>query len=121
MNRVLKRLDHPDERRAFEMGTFDVVHDGPMVLGRATYSPGWKWSSHVGPTLGKTLCDVEHVGMVLAGRVAVAMHDGQAFELGPGDVFHIGPGHDSWVVGDDPYISLHFMGAEEYAREGGQQ
>ena len=121
MNPILKRLDRPDERRTFEKGTFELVRVGPMVLGRATYAPGWKWSAHVGPALGKRVCDVEHVGMVLSGRVAVAMDDGRTFELCAGDVFHIGPGHDSWVVGDEPYVSLHFMGADEYAREAGQR
>ena len=121
MEPVRKRLDQPDERRAFEKGTFDVVRVGPMAIGRASYAPGWKWSTHVGQAQGKTLCDVEHVGMVLSGRVAVAMADGRTFELASGDLFHIGPGHDSWVIGDEPYVSLHFMGADEYAGGGGER
>ena len=111
---VLKRFDSPDEIREFELGRFEFVKLGGMTIGRATYQPGWKWSQHVGATLGRT-CDVEHVGMVQSGRATAAMDDGEIIELRAGDIFYIPPGHDSWVVGDEPYVSLHFMGAEDYA------
>jgi hypothetical protein len=113
---VLKRFDTPDEKRIFEKGRFEVVRVGGMTIGRATYEPGWKWSVHVGARLGQTLCEVEHVGMVVSGRATAAMPDGRVIEMRAGDVFYIAPGHDSWVVGDEPYVSLHFMGADKYAR-----
>jgi len=112
---VLKRFDKPDEVRTFEKGKFEVVRIGGMTIGRATYEPGWKWSTHVGKLAGKTTCEVEHVGLVVSGRSIAAMDDGQVIEMKAGDLFHIPPGHDSWVVGDEPYVSLHFMGAKEYA------
>ena len=86
-----------------------------MALGRASYEPGWKWSEHVAPIVGTESWQVEHVGMVMSGRVMVAMDDGSQIELSPGDVFYIPPGHDSWVVGDEPYVSLHLLGAADYA------
>jgi hypothetical protein len=116
---VLRRFDTPDEVRRFEKGRLEIVRIGGMTLGRATYEPGWKWSLHVGPTVGTGSCAVEHVGLVLAGRVAVAMDDGRMTEMGPGDLFHILPGHDSWVIGDEPYVSLHLLGGDEYARPTG--
>jgi quercetin dioxygenase-like cupin family protein len=116
-NVTLKRFDHPDEVRAFPKGRFEIVHIGGMTLGRATYEPGWRWSEHVGRALGRTTCDVEHVGIVITGRATAAMDDGRVIELHAGDVFHIAPGHDSWVVGDEPYVSLHLMGAGTYTRE----
>ena len=112
---ILKRFEQPDEVRSFEKGKFEVVRLGGMTIGRATYEPGWKWSMHVGRATGATSCRVEHVGMVVSGRATAAMDDGQVFEMKPGDVFYIAPGHDSWVVGDEPYISLHFLGADDYA------
>ncbi len=112
---ILKRFDQPDEIRNFEKGRFEVVHIGGMTIGRATYSPGWKWSEHVGRALGKKSCDVEHVGLVVSGRATAAMDDGRIIEMKPGDIFYIAPGHDSWVVGDEPYVSLHLMGAGNYA------
>ena len=112
---ILKRFEKPDEVRVFEKGKFELVHLGGMTIGRATYEPGWKWSTHVGRALGKTSCDVEHVGMVVTGSATAAMEDGRVIEMKPGDIFYIEPGHDSWVIGDQPYVSLHFLGAGSYA------
>lgn len=113
----VKRFDAPDEVRLFEKGKFELVQLGGMTIGRATYEPGWRWSEHVGRFLGRQSCDVEHVGIVLAGRAAVAMDDGRITEMRCGDVFHIAPGHDSWVIGEEQYISLHFIGAQNYAKD----
>jgi len=112
---ILKRFEQPDEVREFELGRFELVTLGGMTIGRATYQPGWKWSVHVGAPLGQSSCRVEHVGMVVSGRATAAMDDGEVIEMGAGDIFYIPPGHDSWVVGDEPYVSLHFLGAEDYA------
>jgi mannose-6-phosphate isomerase-like protein (cupin superfamily) len=112
---VLKRFEKPDVVKRFEKGKFEMVSLAGMSIGRATYKPGWRWSEHVGKAMGLTACQVEHVGMVVSGRAMVAMSDGTQVEMRAGDLFHIGPGHDSWVLGDDPYVSLHFLGAEDYA------
>jgi quercetin dioxygenase-like cupin family protein len=114
---ILKRFDQPDEVRTFEKGIFELVHIAGMTIGRATYQPGWKWSEHVGKTLGKKSCEVEHVGLVLSGRSAAAMDDGRVVEMKAGDIFYVAPGHDSWVVGDEPYVSLHLMGGRDYATQ----
>ena len=82
--------------------------------GRATYEPGWRWSQHVGGD-PDARCQVEHVGLVISGRAAVLMDDGEERVMEPGELFHVAPGHDSWVVGDEPYVSLHFLGAGDYA------
>ena len=112
---VLKRFEVPDEVRTFERGKFELVHIGGVTVGRATYEPGWKWSEHVGRSLGKTSCDVEHVGMVISGSATAAMDNGRVIEMRAGDLFYIPAGHDSWVVGEEPYVSLHLMGASDYA------
>lgn len=113
---ILKRFDHPDEVRTFEKGKFELVHLGGITVGRASYEPGWKWSTHVGAASGQKSCQVEHVGLVLSGRATAAMDDGRIIEMNAGDLFYIAPGHDSWVVGDEPYVSLHFLGAADYAK-----
>ena len=113
---LLKRFERPDEVRRFEKGRFEIVRIGGLTIGRATYDPGWRWSLHVGPSVGASRCEVEHVGLVLSGVATVAFADGRIVELRPGDLFHVGPvPHDSWVVGDDLYVSLHFLGAAAYA------
>jgi mannose-6-phosphate isomerase-like protein (cupin superfamily) len=113
---LIKRFEQPDEVRTFEKGKFETVKIGSMTIGRASYEPGWKWSAHVGAATGASFCEVEHVGIVLSGCAACQMKDGRYYEMRAGDLFYIGPGHDSWVVGDEPYVSLHFLGAEHYAR-----
>jgi quercetin dioxygenase-like cupin family protein len=114
---ILKRFEFPDEVRTLENGRFEIVHIGGMSIGRATYEPGWKWSEHVGPGVGATRCQVEHVGLVLSGTATAAFDDGSVVELRAGELFHIPPTpHDSWVVGDEPYVSLHFLGADHYAK-----
>ncbi len=114
---ILKKFDAPDEIRTFPRGRFETVNIGGIVIGRATYEPGWKWSVDVGPGLGAKLCTVEHVGLVLQGRATAAFADGRVWELEPGTLFHIPPEpHDSWVLGDEPYVSLHFLGAGKYAK-----
>jgi quercetin dioxygenase-like cupin family protein len=112
---ILKRFETADEVRNFEKGKFEIVRLGGVTVGRATYEPGWKWSVHVGPTVGAKSCQVEHVGLVISGTAVAAMDDGKIIELSAGDTFYIPPGHDSWVVGDQPYVSLHFLGTEQYA------
>ena len=113
---ILKRFAQPDEVRKMNKGRFELVRIGGMTIGRATYDPGWTWSEHVGPTVGQTRCTVEHVGLVLSGAATAAFDDGRVVELRAGDLFYIPPvPHDSWVLGDVPYVSLHFLGAEHYA------
>ncbi len=112
---ALVNFDEPAETRRFDKGRFDVYRVGPATLGRATYEPGWKWSEHVGAATGASSCQVEHVGLVLSGEAVAKMDDGREVVMRSGDFFYIPPGHDSWVVGEEPYVSLHIMGSEEYA------
>ena len=114
---ILKRFEQPDEARAMVKGKFEIVRLGGMTIGRATYEPGWKWSDHVGAALGESRCAVEHVGMVVSGSATVAFDDGRVIELQPGELFHVpAVPHDSWVIGNEPYVSIHFVGADRYTK-----
>jgi quercetin dioxygenase-like cupin family protein len=114
---ILKRFETPDDVRHMEKGKFEIVRIHGMTIGRATYQPGWRWSEHVGPGVGATHCQVEHVGLVVSGTATAAMKDGEVIHMRAGDIFYIPPHpHDSWVVGDELYVSLHFLGANEYAK-----
>jgi hypothetical protein len=114
---ILKRFEQPDETREFERGKFEIVRLGGLTIGRATYQPGWKWSEHVRPLAGTPFCEVEHVGLVVSGHAVAAMQDGPIIDLTPGTLFYVPPTpHDSWVVGDEPYVSLHFLGADHYTK-----
>ncbi len=114
---ILKRFEAPDEVRTFEKGKFEIVQIGGLTIGRASYQPGWKWSEHVGRAAGETHCRVEHVGLVIAGTATAAFKDGTVVEMHAGELFYIpAEPHDSWVVGDEQYVSLHFLGADHYAK-----
>ena len=118
MKAILKQFSEPDEVTHFPKGKFETVRLGEMTIGRATYQPGWKWSNDVGPGLDEQFCTVEHVGMVVSGAAAVAFPGEQVIEMKPGDLFYVtAEPHDSWVVGDELYVSLHFLGAGTYARK----
>ena len=110
-----RRFNEPDELREFPLGRFELIQIGGMSVGRAEYAPGWRWSEHVGAAAGQTVCEVAHLGFVVSGRNLIEMTDGRLIEVGPGDLFEIGPGHDSSVIGDEPYVSIHFLGADQYA------
>lgn len=118
MKPVIRRFESPDDARSFPKGRLELLTLSGVTVGRATYEPGWKWSEHVGAATGAKSCQVEHVVLVVSGRNAVRMDDGTEFMLVPGDLAYIPPGHDSWVVGDEPYVSLHFVGATQYASSG---
>jgi hypothetical protein len=114
---MLKRFETPDEIREMLKGRFELVRIGGLTIGRATYEPGWRWSQHVGRALGQTRCSVEHVGLVLSGAATAAFDDDHVVELRAGSLFHIpAVPHDSWVLGNESYVSLHFLGADHYAK-----
>ena len=99
-----------------DKGQIELVKLGDAVVGRATFAPGWRWSEHVKPIAGTESCQAAHLGYVLSGRQMVVMDDGTELELGPGDVIAIPPGHDAWVLGDEPCVTLDFGGLEQFAR-----
>ena len=84
---VLKRFEQPDETGSFELGRFELVTLGGMTIGRATYLPGWRWSRHVGASVGATHCTVEHIGLVLSGHATAVMRDGRSMTWSPARSF----------------------------------
>ena len=113
-----KRFENPDEVREFPagMGKMELVDLNGHAVGRGTFQPGWRWSEHMKPMAGTDSCQVEHIGYVLQGRMAVTMDDGTEAEVGPGDFFHMPPGHDAWTVGDEACEMVDFGGLKGYAQ-----
>ncbi len=113
---IIKRFNDPDEIRVFEKGRFELLMLPGMTIGKATYKPGWIWSKDVSPLSETEFCNVEHLGMVLEGSATVAFNNEEIKTLVSGDVFYVPPKpHDSWVVGQQDYVSIHFLGADSYA------
>ncbi len=111
-----KSLDQPDETRPIDKGAVEVVElDGATVM-RTTLQPGWRWSECVKPLVGTDSCQTHHVGYAISGRMHVVMDDGAELEIGPGDALQIPPGHEAWVVGDEPYVGVDFKGGPVFAK-----
>ena len=113
-----KNLDRPDESRTPEKTDVSVVHLGDATVARLTAQPGWRWSECIKPLAGTESCEAAHLGYVVSGRIHIASTDGTEADLGPGDGYRLAPGHDAWVVGDEPFVALEFESktAETYAR-----
>jgi mannose-6-phosphate isomerase-like protein (cupin superfamily) len=111
-----KSLSKPDETRTFEKGKLEVVKLEKGVIGRATFEPGWKWSTCVKPIAKTESCQTAHFGYIVSGRMKVVMDDGTEAEYGPGDAMNIPPGHDAWIVGNERCVAIDVTGAEHYAQ-----
>jgi class 3 adenylate cyclase len=110
-----KRFDRADETRHVPLARIDLVELGEAAIGKAVFEPGWRWSTHLKDVVGTESCEVHHVGFVISGRVRIEMNDGASIDLAGGDAFEIPPGHDAWVVGDEPFVTIDFAGDRLFA------
>jgi quercetin dioxygenase-like cupin family protein len=117
-NLMRKSFDSPDEVRPFEggMGQLEIVKTNSGIVGRATFQPGWKWSEHIKPIAKTESCEAAHTGYFVSGRMKVVMDDGDELEFGPGDFASMPPGHDAWIVGDEPCVVIDWHGFTDYAK-----
>jgi class 3 adenylate cyclase len=110
-----KSFDTPDELRSIAHGNVKILDLGDIVVGRMVWEPGWRWSEHVKPIAKTELCEYHHIGVTLSGTVHILMRDGSELDILPNTAYEIPPGHDAWVVGDEPYVSLDFAGMRGFA------
>ena len=111
-----RNLDNnPDEKRKFTNGKVGLANLGDAAIGRITLEPGWKWSKDVKPIANTNSCQLPHTQYVISGRLRVRMDDGTEQECGPGEALYVPPGHDAWVIGNEPFIAVDFTGMKEYA------
>lgn len=118
---VSRNFDSADETRPFEegKGRLDVITTDRGPVGRAVFEPGWQWSKHVKPIAGTDSCQAAHAGYIASGRMKITMDDGETGEVGPGDFIDVKPGHDAWVLGDEPCVALDWVGFGDYAKAAG--
>jgi mannose-6-phosphate isomerase-like protein (cupin superfamily) len=113
---VSKHIDQPEDTRTFPNGRVELVKIGGVTVGKATFQPGWRWSNDVKPIAKTESCQAAHTAYIISGRIHVRMDDGTEVESGPGEVAYTPPGHDGWVVGNEPLVMLDFSGLENYAK-----
>jgi hypothetical protein len=106
----------PDETRAFPNGRAEIVKIGDAEVGRLVFEPGWRWSKDVKPIAKTNTCEAPHFQYHVSGRLAIRMDDGTEFEAGPGDITSLPSGHDAWVVGNEPVVTVDWFGASNYAK-----
>jgi len=111
-----KSFVSPDETRTFPNGHADILEVGGGQVGRLVFEPGWRWSNDVKPIAGTDSCEAPHFQYHVSGRLAIRMDDGTEFVAGPGDITVLPSGHDAWVVGDEPVVTVDWFGATDYAR-----
>jgi mannose-6-phosphate isomerase-like protein (cupin superfamily) len=111
-----RNFDDSDETRTPDKTRVDIVKIAGGEIGRYTFSPGWRWSECIKPIVKTDSCQVDHVGYVVSGNLHVQHDDGTEAEVHAGDVYRVAPGHDAWVVGEEPAVFVEFQGAAHYAK-----
>lgn len=112
----IKNFSNPDEVRIFPKGRLELITLKNKTIGRTTLQPGWKWTTSVKPIAQTESCLFDHLQYHISGVLKVKMDTGQEYELREGDISKILPGHDAWVVGDEPVVVIEIEGVEEYAK-----
>lgn len=114
---VAKNFGQPDEVREFPLGRVEIINIGGATVGRATLLPGWRWSDCVQPIAKTDSCQAAHFQYHVAGVLRVRMDDGTEIDCKPGDASLLPPGHDAWVVGEEPVVLVDFQGMVDFAKE----
>jgi EutQ-like cupin domain len=112
-----KNLNSPEETRSFEKGKLELANLGDVTIGRATLEPGWSWEKCVKPLVKTESCQAPHTQYMVSGRMKVVMDDGTEEEFSAGDALVIPPGHNAWVVGNEPVVAVDFTGFKDYAKK----
>jgi hypothetical protein len=111
-----KSFAAPDELREFPLGQAEILEIGEGEVGRYTVQPGWRWSEHIKPIAGTELCEAPHFQFHVAGTLRIQEADGTEYDIGPGEVSMLMPGHDAWVVGDEPAVVVDWGGAHNWGK-----
>ncbi len=117
----VKKFDNPTEVRTFGHGKLELIKLGGATVGRVRFEPGWRWSTDVKPIAKTPSCQAAHLAYQVSGVMRVKMDDGTEHEIRPGEVYSVGPGHDAWVVGNEPVVSIDFQGMVDYAKQGAKK
>jgi class 3 adenylate cyclase len=107
----VKTFADPDERRTFPKGHAEVVILDEATVGRSQWEPGWRWTTHLAPVAGTESCQVHHLGLSVSGHLRVETDAGDSIDIPPDSIYEIPPGHDAWVLGDEPWVTVEWTSA----------
>jgi quercetin dioxygenase-like cupin family protein len=113
----VKSHNSPDEVRSPDKTRVEVVRLEGFTIGRFNFEPGWRWSECIKPVVETDSCQASHVGYAVSGRITVRMTDGTEKSIAAGDSYTIPPGHDAWVEGNEPFVGIEVMSAEQFAKQ----
>ena len=116
-----KNFKYPDETRMFPKGKVELVTVNGITFGKGTFEPGWRWSESVKPIAKTESCQMPHTQFVISGQLGVRMDDGTEKVFGPGDAGYVPPGHEGWVIGNEPVVVIDITGLKDYARPDGHK
>jgi class 3 adenylate cyclase len=100
------------QHREMPHGIGRIVNLDDTTVGHARWEPGWRWSTHLAPVMGTTSCQIHHLGYAISGILRVEMNDGQTIDIPPDSAYEIPSGHDAWVIGDEPFVTLDWTSAD---------
>jgi len=112
-----KSLSTPDELRTPPKTRVEIVRHQGYTLARYTFEPGWRWSECIKPAVKTDTCQVSHLGYVISGQITIRMQDGSEKTLSAGESYSIPPGHDAWVRGNERFVALEVLSAEQFAKQ----
>jgi len=111
-----KSHSSPDEVRSPDKTRVEIIRLEGFTIGRFNFEPGWRWSECVKPVVKTESCQASHVGYAVSGRITVRMQDGTQKTIAAGESYTIPPGHDAWVEGNERFVGIEVMSAEQYAK-----
>ena len=112
----VKSHNSPDEVRSPNKTRIEVVRLEGFTFGRFNFEPGWRWSECIKPVVKTDSCQVSHAGYAVSGRLTIRLEDGTQRTINAGESYTIPPGHDAWVEGDEPFVAIEVMSAEQFAK-----
>ena len=110
-----KRFDTSGDLRTFPLGHASVLQLDEVTVGYAVYEPGWRWTTTMPALAGTSTCQLHHVGFAVSGLLHVRTDAGDELEVQPQSLYVIPPGHDAWVVGDEPFVTIDWGSARTWA------
>ena len=111
-----KSHETPDEIRQPDKTKVEIVRLEGFTLGRFTMKPGWRWSQCIKPVVYTDSCQLSHVGYAVSGSITVRMDDGTQKTIKAGESYTIPPGHDGWVDGNEDFVGIELLSAEQFAK-----